>query len=536
MRQFTFIMTFIMVATSSFAGEQEDVSKCISAAERYADVALSRSNYNYNGGWFSSDVSWYGNNPTLCELDSEVRKLVISGQTHIVDGFAGTKARSIYSTKESELDSIRRRSEALAEKYYDFLNGMRGRLQSPKPNLDQIQHDFDAQVADIKLRILGTTAQLEAAFSGDEVVKKLREQITQLEAENRALSHNLRQVQAEQRASTPPDVQQLRDQIFKLEQSIESYRNISTQRDDLNKELEQQVKDLRDENITESTKLNAKYKDELEHLATEVTNLREELLSYKTPVAPLIEEILSEISDEKFDVAYVGILSLRELPLYDITTNDVFIDAATAVAKPIPSSEHDRNLAAYKFLLKLAPENSIYLEKVNSYEQKISDTKEKKQIDDIVELISASDDLGKYRSEMAKAVLELIKAGECSRKQVEDYGGWVRSSERNGQYFMDCGSQRVWFDPKSKAGVYADRSIPESTASEMCNDAIRRQALASPNFHFFDKSYTVHNPGKAVTYVQGFDVKNTFGVKMSYRAYCLIQPSGTLELSLVKQY
>jgi hypothetical protein len=136
---------------------------------------------------------------------------------------------------------------------------------------------------------------------------------------------------------------------------------------------------------------------------------------------------------------------------------------------------------------------------------------------------------------MAKAVLELIKTGKCSRKQVEYYGGWVKSGERKGQYFMDCGSQRVWFNPKSEAGVYADRAISESVASEMCKDAIRRQALASPNFHFFDTSYTVHNPRKAVTYVQGFDVKNAFGTKMKYRAYCLIQPSGSLELSLTSK-
>ena len=535
MRLSTIFLISILLGSSSFAGEQEDVSKCISAAKRYADVTLSRSNYKYDGGWFSSDVSWYGNTPALCELGSEIRKLVISGQTYIIDGFAGTKARSIYSMKESELDSIRRTSEVLAEQYSRFLTRMRARLQSPKPDLDEIQGDFNAQVADIKLRILGTTAQLETAFSGDEVSKKLREQIKELEAKNREVSQELRKVQAEQRASTPPDVQQLRDQLSKLEKSIESYRKSSAQKDDLNKELEQQVKDLSGEKIVEGAKIEAKYKDELAQLTTEVTNLKEELSAYKTPVAPLIEEILSEISDEKFDAAYAGILSLRELPLYDAKTNDDFVNAATAVVKPIPSSEHSRNLAAYKFLLKLAPENPKYLKKVNSYEQKISDANEKKKIDDIVALISASDDLGRYRTKMAKAVLELIKTGKCSRKQVEYYGGWVKSGERKGQYFMDCGSQRVWFDPKSTSGVYADRAIPESIASEMCKEAIRRQALAPPNFHFFDTSYTVHNPRKAVTYVQGFDAKNAFGTKMKYRAYCLIQPSGSLELSLVNK-
>jgi archaellum component FlaC len=535
MRFFAILTTSIMFATSSFAGEQEDVSKCISAAKRYADVTLSRSNYKYDGGWLSSVVTWYGNTPALCELGSKVRKLVISGQTYIVDGFAGTKARSIYSMKESELESIERSSEALAEKYNKFLTGMRAQLQSPKPDLDKIQSDFDTQIADIKLRILGTTEQLETAFSSDAVSTKLRAQIKELENKYREVSQEFRKVQAEQIASTPPDIQQLRDQLSKLKKSIESDQKSSAQKDDLNKELEQQVTDLSIEKIVESAKIEAKYKDTVAQLTTEVANLKDELSAYKTPVAPLIEGILSEISDEKFDAAYAGILSLRELPLYDANTNDDFIDAATAAVRPIPSSEYDRNLAAYKFLLKLAPENSKYLEKVNSYEQKIADAKEKKQIDDIVELISGSDDLSKYRTKMAKAVLELIKTGKCSRKQVEYYGVWVKSSERKGQYFMDCGSQRVWFDPKSNTGVYADRAISESRASAMCRNAISMQVLASPNFHFFDTSYTVHDPRKAVTYVQGFDVKNAFGTKMKYRAYCLIQPTGDLDLSLVNK-
>tara|TARA_B100000902_G_C26718901_1_gene625614 strand:- start:205 stop:507 length:303 start_codon:yes stop_codon:yes gene_type:complete len=98
---------------------------------------------------------------------------------------------------------------------------------------------------------------------------------------------------------------------------------------------------------------------------------------------------------------------------------------------------------------------------------------------------------------------------------------------------MDCGDRRVWFDPKAENAVYADTAISESEASEMCKVAIKKQMLTEPSFHFFDTSYTVHSPRKAVTYLQGFDVKNAFGTKMKYRAYCLIQPSRSLELSLV---
>ena len=507
MRFLTILVTTITFATSAFAGEQEDVSKCISAAKRYADISLRRSNYKYDGGWFSSDIIWYGDTPALCELDTDVNRLVINGQTYIVEGFSGAKARSMYQKNEAEFESIRRKSDALNEKYSRFLSVMKARLQKPKPDLDKIQSDLNTQVEEIKLRVLGTAAELGAAFNDDEVSKKLREKIQELEIENQEISNELKKVRAEQRESTPQDVLQLRDQLAKLEKSIASYRKTSEQKDDLNRKLEQQVEDL-----------------------------KKELLAFKTPIAPLIEEILFEINGEKFEQAYSGILSLRKLPLYDQKTNNVFITAASKVVKPIPSSEYMRNLKAYRFLLKLAPEDATYLAKVNAYEQKISDQKEKQQLNDIISLISGSDDLDKYRTKMAKAALDLIKKGKCSRKQIkDDNGGWWRSSERKGQYFMDCGRQRVWFDPKSKTGVYADQAISESRASEMCKDAIRGQTLTSPNFHFFDKSYTVHNPRKSVTYVQGFDVQNAFGTKIDYRAYCLIQPSGSLELSLMNK-
>ena len=95
----TFVFSMFFVSTAT-AGEQEDLNKCVSAAMRYASISLGRSNYKYDGGWFSSDISWYGNTPALCQLSGEVKKLIISGKTYIVDGFAGTKARDLYSQKE----------------------------------------------------------------------------------------------------------------------------------------------------------------------------------------------------------------------------------------------------------------------------------------------------------------------------------------------------------------------------------------------------------------------------------------------------
>ena len=529
----TFIFSMFFVSTAT-AGEQEDLNKCVSAAMRYASISLGRSNYKYDGGWFSSDISWYGNTPALCQLSGEVKKLVISGKTYIVDGFAGTKARDLYSQKEEELKTISSRMASLSEKYGRFLKVMEARLKNPNPDLDKITNDFNAQAAEIKLRVLGTIQQLEMAFASDGAAR-LRSEIKKLEARNSELSKNLQILKAEQRASTPTDIQELRAKIEQLESTNESYRKSFTEQYEKIKKLKTEVKNLESMIAVEKAQQETESQKELEQLRTEVTNLREEIEAYQTPLAPLIEVINSKISEENFLGAYTDILSLREFPLYESEANNVFIETALKVVKPIPAAEQRRNLEAYKFLLKLAPENVKYIEKVNYYEQKISDANEKKKIDDIVGIISVSDDLAKYRSKMAKAALELIKAGKCTRSQIKYYGGWVKSGERSGQYFMDCGKQRVWFDPKSPNTVYADRAISESKASEMCKNAIKRQALTQPDFHYLDTSYTVHNPRKAVTYVQGFDVKNAFGSKMKYRAYCLIQPSGNLELSLTNK-
>ena len=105
---FTILITSVMFGAPSFTGDQEDVSRCISAAKGYADVTLSRSNYKCDGGWFSSGVRWSGNTPAICDLGTEVRELVIIGQAYIVDGLTGKDACSIYSVKDPELESIRR--------------------------------------------------------------------------------------------------------------------------------------------------------------------------------------------------------------------------------------------------------------------------------------------------------------------------------------------------------------------------------------------------------------------------------------------
>ena len=524
MRTKAFLIYFLTFASPAIADEQGDISKCISAAKRYADITLSRSNYKYDGGWFSSDISWYGTTPALCQVGATIEKLVISGKTYVIDGFAGAQAKAAFSRKEAELVSLKSRMESLAVKYKKILSSMEARLKNPKPDIEKIEGSFESSVQDIKLRILGTRLQLEEAYGSDEVSKNLREEVARLNEKNKKLSYDYSKIREEQRSTNPSDVNDLKDEIDKLkEQNSNLSATISTKALEL-ASAKQKVNELKTQNKSEAEVLQGKLK-----------SLETQLALFQQPVEPLIDEIIGLIRTEDFSAVFGKLKKLQSFPRYDPKTLELFVNEVTKVVRPIPSTEFERNLAAYKALLKLVPDNSSYTDKVNSYEQKIIDAKQKKETDDIVTLIRLSSDLNKYRSKMAKAALDLIKNGKCTRGQIKDYGGWVKSGGRPGQYFMDCDDQRVWFNPKSKNTTYADSAISETSAATKCRNSITAETINKPNFHFFDKSYTVHSPGKAVTYLQGFDVLNGVGAKIKYRAYCLIQPSGALELSLQRK-
>ena len=513
MRPIIYFAILISFANAAFAGEKEDVNKCIYAAKNYADISLSRYGYKYDKGWFSSTIIWLGVNGARCELDSQVNKLVINNKTFIIDGFAGIKAKSLYLRKDREYNLLANKIGSMGEAYQSSLDTLENQLKKPKPDFDKIEKRFDDSVVETRLRINGTSSELAAKFSSGEAVEHLRLEIKSLKEKNKRILSKVQVLESELNTRETTSVKDLRDQILLLKGKNESLKRTLDSKVEANNQL----------------------RSENKKMSEVATDLKKQLEAYKIPIEPQVEKIIENVRLEKFNDAYAILSTLRKLPLYDAGVEGVIIEETLKVVKPIPSSEYVRNLNAYKFILKLDPENLTYIDKISYYEAKIVEGKQKEKIDNIVKIIASSDDLNKHRTAMAKAVLSLIKSGECTHSQVKNYGGWVKSGERRGQYFMDCGPKRVWFDPQSEGSVYADRPIPEARAEEMCQKAIAQKAVSRPNFHYFDTSYTVHTPRQAVTYVQGFDVKNAYGTKMKYRAFCLIQPSGVLELSLVRK-
>ena len=61
------------------------------------------------------------------------------------------------------------------------------------------------------------------------------------------------------------------------------------------------------------------------------------------------------------------------------------------------------------------------------------------------QLVSGSDDFGRYRSQFAKAARQLIEDGRCTREEFEEMGGWVKSvNDRDAPvYFTYCGGMTV---------------------------------------------------------------------------------------------
>ena len=60
-------------------------------------------------------------------------------------------------------------------------------------------------------------------------------------------------------------------------------------------------------------------------------------------------------------------------------------------------------------------------------------------------LVQGSDDLAEYKDAFARASLELIASGRCSKEALQSWGGWSRSIKykEDPVYFTYCGGTRV---------------------------------------------------------------------------------------------
>jgi len=148
--------------------------------------------------------------------------------------------------------------------------------------------------------------------------------------------------------------------------------------------------------------------------------------------------------------------------------------------------------------------------------------------------IHVSDDLDKHAAKMVASAKRLVRKGKCTFEQLEEFGGWVKSGKRSGQYFLDCGEARYWFNPNSNSPVTKSADhLSEATARDACWKFIKNEAPRA-RIQALNNSYTKHKVG-SVTFRQGFKVKNAFGQTLKYYANCVIQNDRTMKTSIQPQ-
>lgn len=120
-----------------------------------------------------------------------------------------------------------------------------------------------------------------------------------------------------------------------------------------------------------------------------------------------------------------------------------------------------------------------------------------------------------------------------------------RSGSRKGAYYVTCIAKNngppfnVWFTPSdvetgSTLGV--PKAYPEESSRRACEKAIEARVTHPSTLdihHIMGYATQVHNNGNR-TVIQEFTAKNSFGLEIKHRARCLIQPDGSLEITLTE--
>ena len=118
-----------------------------------------------------------------------------------------------------------------------------------------------------------------------------------------------------------------------------------------------------------------------------------------------------------------------------------------------------------------------------------------------------------------------------------------RSSSRNGAYYVTCNARNsgppfnVWFTPdevNSGSSLTVPNANPEAQSRQACEQAIQASVTYPSTLdihHFLGYATEVHNNGNR-TVIQEFTEINDLGIELKYRARCLIQPNGDVEIAI----
>lgn len=145
------------------------------------------------------------------------------------------------------------------------------------------------------------------------------------------------------------------------------------------------------------------------------------------------------------------------------------------------------------------------------------------------------------RQVLRRGALQVLKDEDNCAEITTGY----RSGSRQGAYYVTCNARNggppfnVWFTPaevNAGATLAVPEAYPEVGSRRACERAITER-VSHPStldvHHVIGYATTVHNNGNRIV-IQEFSAKNSFGLELEYRARCLIQPDGTLEITIAE--
>ncbi|MEQ3626183.1 MAG: hypothetical protein ABNH38_18345 [Tateyamaria sp.] len=152
-------------------------------------------------------------------------------------------------------------------------------------------------------------------------------------------------------------------------------------------------------------------------------------------------------------------------------------------------------------------------------------------------------------SEFTDAERQLVRRGALKVLRDEPNCAEIitgyRSGSRKSAYYVTCNAKNggppfnVWFTPNEvEAGgtLAVPEAYSETQSRQACERAIKAQ-VSHPStldvHHVLGYASEVHHNGNR-TVVQEFSAENSFGLELEHRARCLLQPDGTLEITITE--
>jgi hypothetical protein len=159
----------------------------------------------------------------------------------------------------------------------------------------------------------------------------------------------------------------------------------------------------------------------------------------------------------------------------------------------------------------------------------------------IWDIDNESDFTDEEKTLVKRGALEVLK----DENNCESIYTGYRSGSRKGAYYVTCNAKNggepfnVWFsaaDVEAGGTLTAPKAYPEAPSRQACEKAIEAR-VSHPStldiHHFLGYATKVANNSNRIV-IQEFTAKNSFGLELKHRARCLIQPNGSLEITITE--